>query len=46
MNVDMTDNSRNRINGTECILCKECENNCPKGALHLNSLLSKLTRRA
>lgn len=46
MNVDMTDNSRSRANGTECILCKECENSCPKGALHLNSLLSKLTRRA
>ena len=33
MNVDMTDNSRNRINGTECILCMECVKNCPKGAL-------------
>lgn len=35
MNVDMTDNSRKRINGTECILCMECVENCPKGALKL-----------
>ncbi len=33
MNVDMTDNSRKRINGTECILCAECMNVCPKKAL-------------
>ena len=33
MNVDMTDNSRKRENGTECILCMECVKNCPKGAL-------------
>lgn len=33
MNVDVTDNSRNRINGTECILCMECVRNCPKKAL-------------
>jgi len=33
MNVDMTDNSRNRENGTECILCFECAKNCPKNAL-------------
>lgn len=33
MNVDMTDNSRNRKNGTECILCMECVKNCPKKAL-------------
>ena len=33
MNVDMTDNSRKRENGTECILCMECRKNCPKGAL-------------
>ena len=46
MEVDMTDNSRSRKNGTECIICMECESNCPKGALHLNSLLSKLTKRA
>ena len=33
MDVDVTDNSRNRANGTECILCMECVKNCPKGAL-------------
>lgn len=33
MNVDMTDNSRNRLNGTECILCMECTKVCPKKAL-------------
>jgi polyferredoxin len=33
MNVDVTDNSRKRENGTECILCMECRNHCPKGAL-------------
>ena len=33
MEVDVTDNSRRRKNGTECILCFECAKNCPKGAL-------------
>ena len=33
MDVDMTDNSRKRKNGTECILCHECVKNCPKKAL-------------
>lgn len=33
MNVDMTDNSRKRENGTECILCFECTKVCPKKAL-------------
>ena len=33
MDVDMTDNSRRRINGTECILCMECVKNCSKDAL-------------
>ncbi len=33
MDVDMTDNSRNRSNGTECILCMECVKACPKDAL-------------
>ena len=33
MNVDVTDNSRRRENGTECILCMECVKNCPKNAL-------------
>lgn len=33
MDVDMTDNSRKRQNGTDCILCFECVNECPKNAL-------------
>lgn len=33
MNVDVTDNSRKRKNGTECILCMECKKACPKEAL-------------
>ena len=33
MDVDVTDNSRSRKNGTECILCMECVRNCPKEAL-------------
>ena len=33
MNVDVTDNSRKRKYGTECILCMECVDNCPKGAI-------------
>ena len=33
MDVDMTDNSRKRQNGTECILCFECVKVCPKKAL-------------
>ena len=33
MDVDMTDNSRKRKNGTECILCMECVRSCPKDAL-------------
>lgn len=33
MDVDITDNSRNRKNGTECILCMECVKSCPKKAL-------------
>lgn len=33
MDVDITDNSRNRSNGTECILCLECVKNCPEKAL-------------
>lgn len=35
MNVDMTDNSRKRINGTECILCFKCIDECPKKSLHI-----------
>ena len=33
MDVNVTDNSRKRENGTECILCMECVRNCPKNAL-------------
>ena len=33
MDVDVTDNSRKRLNGTECILCMECVRACPKDAL-------------
>ncbi len=33
MGVDVTDNSRRRKNGTECILCLECVKACPKKAL-------------
>ena len=33
MEVDITDNSRKRANGTECILCMECVKHCPKDAL-------------
>ena len=35
MNVDMTDNNRKRKNGTECILCLNCIEECPRKALHL-----------
>lgn len=35
MDVDMTVNSRKRMNGTECILCLNCINVCPKKALRL-----------
>ena len=33
MDVDMTDNSRKRKNGTECIMCFECVKECPRKAL-------------
>lgn len=33
MDVDMTNNSRKRKNGTDCILCFECVKACPKKAL-------------
>ena len=33
MDVDVTDNSRKRKNGTECILCMECVRSCPRKAL-------------
>ena len=35
MDVDMTDNARSRENGTECIICMECVEACPKKALKL-----------
>ena len=35
MDVDMTDNARRRKNGTECILCMACVDQCPKHALKL-----------
>lgn len=35
MNVDMTDNSRKRVNATECILCLHCVDSCPRKALKL-----------
>jgi polyferredoxin len=35
MDVDMTDNSRTRVNGTECILCGQCIDACPAKALKL-----------
>ena len=35
MDVDMVDNSRKRRNGTECILCFQCIEACPKKSLHL-----------
>ena len=35
MDVDVTDNSRQRKNGTECILCMECVDGCPKQPIKL-----------
>ena len=35
MDVDVTDNSRQRKNGTECILGMECVDGCPKQAIKL-----------
>lgn len=35
MNVDVPDNSRKRINGTECILCLQCVEECPQKSLYL-----------
>ncbi len=34
MNVNPADNSRKRENGTECILCFTCVEQCPKKSLH------------
>lgn len=35
MDVDMTNNSRKRTNGTECILCLKCVDECPKKSLYM-----------
>lgn len=35
MEVEVCNNSRSRLNGTDCILCLDCIDNCPKGALKL-----------
>lgn len=35
MDVDMTDNSRKRTNGTDCILCFQCIDECPQKSLHI-----------
>ena len=34
MNVEVNNDSRNRVNATECILCFECAKACPVKALH------------
>lgn len=36
MNVDMTNNDRKRINGTECILCTNCIAECSQKALSIH----------
>ncbi len=33
MNVNVTDNTRKRKNGTDCILCMKCVEECPRHAL-------------
>ena len=35
MNVEITENSRKRKNGTECILCCNCIKECPTKAIRL-----------
>lgn len=35
MDVDIPNNSRKRKNATECILCMQCVEACPKKSLHL-----------
>lgn len=35
MDVDMTDNSRKRLNGTDCILCLKCIDECPQKSLYI-----------
>ncbi|MGN8743226.1 4Fe-4S dicluster domain-containing protein [Catenibacterium mitsuokai] len=34
MNVEVSNESRRRKNGTDCILCSECTKECPVKALH------------
>ena len=31
MDLDVTDNAGKRKNVTECVCCRECVRNCPKG---------------
>jgi polyferredoxin len=38
MDVDMTDNSRSRSNGTDCILCCKCVDACPVKSLRAQLL--------
>ena len=38
MNVDMLDDSRNRKNGTECILCCNCIKGCFYNMFKINML--------
>lgn len=35
MDVDMTDNARGRMHGTDCILCFQCIDQCPQKSLHI-----------
>jgi len=35
MDIDVPNNSRNKQNGTECILCLNCVNACPVQSLSL-----------
>ncbi|HHT97605.1 MAG TPA: 4Fe-4S dicluster domain-containing protein [Clostridiales bacterium] len=35
MDVDVVNNSRNRENGTDCILCLKCIEECPKQSLYI-----------
>ena len=46
MNVDVTNNSLKRINGTECILCLECSKNCPKDAIKLVTSIPKREKQS
>ncbi len=35
MNVEVQNTSRKRVNGTECVLCFNCVNECPTKSLHI-----------